>query len=569
MKKQYDYRDPETIAEVMETLKQKRQNIIKEEETKEETKLDNLLDIKDDKPDEKNDNDISDEVDKKIEDSESKDSIQDKIEQSNYFFKNILFFTNDRDEKTNKTLKNLNDAVKNTDIEIFTFVADEISYKATDKEISFSDDKTKYKVNEQSNIDTIVITRLGVQESEECMELIKELQAWGFFVINPIQSAKKASNKYTSAVLLERYEIPQPRFTLVSKNDIKNGEESLSKKLKRVNKEIGKDLKADEKFEYVVKILDGHGGTGVFMTNGKGILAILQAMFAVDEDLELLVQKKEEADGGDIRVHVLTMRTQQKILAAMKRVKISGDFRSNVSLGATAEKVELTEEQKEIALKVAKISGMPWCAVDIMPLVSGSNPEIGDNVVLEYNSSPGTDGISEVIGENFVKILLDNINDINELVLEPKSIGYLEDITFTTENEQQFTLEAKFDTGNGAKASTIGCDSLEENGTLIEAVIEGKKYYFKKHGESNAIVGQVTENRKTVLIPCIQIGSRKLLNAEFALVDNRNKKQKILINRDVMTKMGYLINPAKKHVLDDELSWKFKEEAEKKKEQNK
>ena len=114
MKKQYDYRDPETIAEVMETLKQKRQNIIKEEETKEETKLDNLLDIKDDKPDEKNDNDISDEVDKKIEDSESKDSIQDKIKQSNYFFKNILFFTNDREEKTNKTLKNLNDAVKNT-----------------------------------------------------------------------------------------------------------------------------------------------------------------------------------------------------------------------------------------------------------------------------------------------------------------------------------------------------------------------------------------------------------------------------------------------------------------------
>ena len=63
----------------------------------------------------------------------------------------------------------------------------------------------------------------------------------------------------------------------------------------------------------------------------------------------------------------------------MKRKKIGGDFRSNVSLGATAEKVELTPEQEEIALKVAKISGMPWCAVDIMPLVKGSNPEIGDN----------------------------------------------------------------------------------------------------------------------------------------------------------------------------------------------
>ena len=202
----------------------------------------------------------------------------------------------------------------------------------------------------------------------------------------------------------------------------------------------------NEKCEYVVKILDGHGGTGVTMQTGKTILSMLQMVFAVDEERELLIQKKEEADGGDIRVHVLTMRTHQKILAQMKRKKIGGDFRSNVSLGATAESVELTPEQKEIALKVAKISGMPWCAVDIMPLVSGSNPEVGDNVVLEYNASPGSDGISSVINDNFMKILLDEINDINELVLAPKAIGYLENITFTMDNDDEFTFEAKFDT---------------------------------------------------------------------------------------------------------------------------
>ena len=490
-------------------------------------------------------------------------------ENKDYFFKNILFFTNDRDDKSNKTLKNLTAAVKGKDVEIFPFIAEEISYKATDDKIEFKDNKNKYKITEQSNIDTIVITRLGVQDSEECMELIKELQDWGFFVINPIQSAKKASNKYTSSVLLERYEIPQPKFALLTKNDIKDGEESLKKKLKLIYKDLGNNEEEDKKKEYVVKILDGHGGTGVFMTNGKQILAILQTAFAIDPERELLLQKKEEADGGDIRVHVLTMRTEQKILAAMKRVKISGDFRSNVSLGAQAEKVDITKEQEEIALKVAKISGMPWCAVDIMPLVKGSNPEVGDNVVLEYNASPGTDGISEVIGENFMKILLDNINDINQLVLAPKDIGYLENITFTMDNDDEFTMEAKFDTGNGAKASTIGCESLDYRGDTIIATINGSKYNFTKHGESKAIVGQVTEPRNTVLIPCIQIGSRKLLDVEFALVDNRNKKQKVLLNRDVMSKMGYLINPAKKHVLEDDLAWDFeqqkaKEESEKK-----
>ena len=484
-----------------------------------------------------------------------------------FFFKNIIFFTNDREEKSNKTLKNLKEAIKGTDVEVFPFIAEEIDYKATDTKIIFNDNINKYTIDEQSNIDTIVITRLGAQDSEECIELVKELQDWGFFVLNPIQAAQKASNKYTSSVLLERYGIPQPNFTLLSKNDIDKGEESLQKKLKRIYKDVGKNEEADKKKEYVVKILDGHGGTGVFMVTGKSILSILQAMFAIDPERELLLQKKEEADGGDIRVHVLTMRTEQKILASMKRVKIAGDFRSNVSLGATAEKVKITKEQEEIALKVAKISGMPWCAVDIMPLVKGSNPEIGDNVVLEYNASPGTDGISEVIGENFMSILLREINDINQLVLAPKSIGYLENVYFNlNENsEDEIEFEAKLDTGNGAKASTIGCEKVEDRGEDFEATINGKEYTFKKAGISKAIVGQVVEERTTVEIPCIRIGSRKLLNVEFALVDNRDKKQKVLINRDIMSKLGYLINPAKKHALEDDLAYEFKEAEEKKK----
>ena len=469
-----------------------------------------------------------------------------------YFFKNIIFFTNEREESKNKTLKNLKDAIKNTDVNLVVFVSEEVDYIATDKKIEIKDSKEKFTITDQSNIDTIVIARLGVQDSEECMECIKELQNWGLFVLNPIQAAKRASNKYASAILMQRYEIPQPKFCLLSSKDVSKGEESLQKKLKLIYKEVGENKEEDEKREYVVKILDGHGGTGVFMTTGKGILAILQAIFAIDPERELLLQKKEEADGGDIRVHVLTSRTKQTILACMKRKKLGGDFRSNVSLGAQAEKVEITKEQEDIALNVAKISGMPWCAVDIMPLVKGSNPEIGDNVVLEYNCSPGTEGISEVIGENFCKILLDAINDINELVLAPKSIGYIENIKFMMDNDEEFELEAKFDTGNGAKASTIGCDSVQVVGDKVSAVIDGKTYRFKKEGVSNPTVGQIKEERVTVTIPCIQIGTRKLLDVTFALVDNRQKSTPVLLNRDIMAKMAYMINPGAKHTFEEE-----------------
>ena len=538
MSKTYNYNDPMDVAEALDIAKAKREQALSEQQQQQPELEEN-----------------------QITEAGKKD---DENEETEFFFKNILFFTNDRDSKSNKTLKNLEQAVKGKGVTIYPFVAEEIDYKATDTKIKFNDNANKYTIDTQSNVDTIVITRLGAQDSDECIELIKELQDWGFFVLNPIEAAETASNKYTSAVLMERYGIPQPKFTLLSANDIAKGEESLQKKLKLIYKDVGEDEKADKKKEYVVKILDGHGGTGVFMVTGKTILSILQAIFAIDPERELLLQKKEEADGGDIRVHVLTMRTEQKILASMKRVKISGDFRSNVSLGATAEPVTLTKEQEEIALNVAKISGMPWCAVDIMPLKAGSNPEIGDNVVLEYNASPGTDGISEVIEDNFMEILLNEINDINELVLAPKAIGYIENVKFTMDNDDEFEFEAKFDTGNGAKASTIGCDSVDYKGNLVIATIEGKKYQFKKAGESRAIVGQVTEPRTTVIIPCIQVGSRKLLDVEFALVDNRNKKQKVLINRDVMSRMAYQINPAKKHILDDDLAYSFKEEAEKK-----
>ena len=49
---------------------------------------------------------------------------------------------------------------------------------------------------------------------------------------------------------------------------------------------------------FVVKILDGHGGTGVMMIDGKKILAALQLIFAIDPERRLIIQKKEEGDGG-------------------------------------------------------------------------------------------------------------------------------------------------------------------------------------------------------------------------------------------------------------------------------
>ena len=81
--------------------------------------------------------------------------------------------------------------------------------------------------------------------------------------------------------------------------------------------------------------------------------------------------------------------------------------------------------------------------------------------------------------------------------------------------------------------------------------MNSKKYVFKKHGTSKAKVGPITEERITVILPELKIGTRKLKDVEFALVDNRNKSTKVLVNRDVLSKLGYVVNPAEKHTLDE------------------
>ena len=220
-------------------------------------------------------NDINDEAE--LDDIEVKDKNKDnnmhrnseaqpelkESKKQHYFFNNILFFTNDTDAKTNKTLKNLEDAIQYTDINLIKFNCDKVSYTATDKYIEITDGKTKYKIKDQSNIDTICIVRLGAQNNEQCVECIKEIQEWGIFTLNPICAAKRASNKYTSAVLMKRYEIPQPNFALLIKHDISDGYNSLNKKLNLIYPDViesykkgddSKEVKKIEKYEYVVKI---------------------------------------------------------------------------------------------------------------------------------------------------------------------------------------------------------------------------------------------------------------------------------------------------------------------------
>lgn len=484
-----------------------------------------------------------------------------KPEKWNNIFKHIIIFTNDRDDENNKTLKNIHEAIETLKKEhceiipeLHVFVAADVDADDSEENITISDDKEKFTISKESNVDTLIFSRLGVQGEDQCEHIVTLLQDRGFLVLNPVRYSALACDKYESACLFKKGNIPQPNFTLMTK-DILYDEELYKNAMHDVYPKW--DIKNTDKNEdlgVVVKILDGHGGTGVALIDGKKLYAWLQLVFAVNPEQRLLIQKKEEADGGDIRVHVLTLRNKQVILAAMKRIKINNDFRSNVSLGATAEPVKLTPEQEQIALRTAQLSKLPWCAVDIMPLVKGSNKELGDNVVLEINASPGTAGITDVMKENFINILLNELNDPSEFMLQDKTAGFIESANIRFDDKFNMDFLAKLDTGNSTKASSLEVGEFSDDGKYVEFSLNGKKMKFEKIDKSVALAGEQKYERPVIKVPEISLGLRKVTNVPIAITKKREgKTTNLLLNRDVLSKFGYVVHPAISHILTKEM----------------
>lgn len=478
----------------------------------------------------------------------------------NNIFKHIIIFTNNRDPEKNKTLANVYDAIKNLKEnkckiipKLHVFIAEDMSYVTNeDNVLSISDGKENYEFSDESNSDTLVFSRLGVQGEDQCENIVKLLQDRGFLVINSVRPSEIASDKYETATLLEKAGLPQPRFCLMDK-DILYNEEQYLESMQRIYPDWSKKSDENEDKELVVKVLDGHGGTGVFMSNGKRLYAILQAIFYIDPHRRLILQRKEEIDGGDIRVHVLTLKNRQKILACMKREQLKGDFRSNISLGASAKQVKLTPAQEQLALQAAKISKLVWCAVDIAPIKKGSNKELGENAILELNCSPGTWGISDIIGFNLINVILNELSNPKEFFIQDKTAGYLEAVEIDM-GKGPIKLLAKLDTGNSAIASHLEVGEMDIDGDYVKFKLEGQEYKFKIDTYSKAQTGNVINNRPVIVVNSVKLGQRKINNVPMALVKERsNKSSNALLNRELMSWLGYIVSPSQTHLLTSEI----------------
>ena len=387
MKEYLNYNDPLTIASVFEAVNNKKQ--------------------------------IANDHIKQINEA-SKDKINNK---NKINIKKIIFISSTGGDLCESETKFFKDAIKKyNNIEI-TYIFNFFTYFLEDDELTITyydqdqKDMNSCIINMNENFQTLFMYKsIHPDMWNEYLYKFSELLEKNFFLqINPPHLSRIANDKFLSTELLDKYHIQQPKYCLIEKIEIDMHRNEDPKKFGANNILLNKlskiyDIKAEKfsdifDYEYVIKTLNGSHGIGVMVCTGKQILGILQTLYYLDPTLKLLVQAKEKTIDGDLRVHVLTLASGQYIVAKMKRKKIGGDFRSNYSLGADIEDVELTQEQIQLAFNVAKVSGLTWCAVDIMPIKE--NEQGYENVIIEYNQNPGVEGISKILHKNFFNVLLD------------------------------------------------------------------------------------------------------------------------------------------------------------------
>ena len=131
-----------------------------------------------------------------------------------------------------------------------------------------------------------------------------------------------------------------------------------------------------------MKLLQGTQGQGIVLAETrKAAESVMSAFRQLDADI-MVQEYIKESSGTDIRAFVIGNR----VVAAMKRVAPKGEFRSNLHRGATVEKITLTSQESQVAIRAASILGLSIAGVDLMRSDRGP-------LILEVNSSPGLQGI--------------------------------------------------------------------------------------------------------------------------------------------------------------------------------
>lgn len=145
----------------------------------------------------------------------------------------------------------------------------------------------------------------------------------------------------------------------------------------------------------VIKLLEGTQGIGVVLAETQNAAeSVLEAFLSLDQNI-MVQEYVREAEGADIRCFVIG----DKVVAAMKRQAKAGEFRANLHRGGQATAIEITDEERDTAIRASHALGLNVAGVDM--LRSSRGP-----LVLEVNASPGLEGIEHASGVDIADLMI-------------------------------------------------------------------------------------------------------------------------------------------------------------------
>jgi ribosomal protein S6--L-glutamate ligase len=226
-----------------------------------------------------------------------------------------------------------------------------------------------------------VIPRIGASITFFGLAVVRQFEMLGVYCVNESQAIARSRDKLRCLQILSRHDIGMPPTVYT-----------------RQAEHVPDCIERVEGPPVVVKLLEGTQGIGVVLAESTPAAAsVIEAFHGLEQNI--LIQKFiREANGADIRAVVVGRR----VVAAMRRQAVAGEFRSNIHRGGKSKKLRLPADYRRNALAAARVLGLRVAGVDMIESDDGP-------MVMEVNSSPGLEGIEKTTGVDVAEAIIEHI----------------------------------------------------------------------------------------------------------------------------------------------------------------
>ncbi len=252
-------------------------------------------------------------------------------------------------------------------------------------DLSRAEPDLQYRGKPIGDIDA-VIPRIGASITFYGIAVVRQFEQMDVYTPNTATGIANSRDKLRAIQILSRHDIGIPATAFVrDRNDV----------LPAIERVGGAPV--------VIKLLEGTQGIGVILApDTKVAEAVIETLQSTRQNV-LIQRFVAESMGRDIRALVVGDR----VVAAMRRRALPGEFRSNVHRGGSVEAIDLPAEFEKVAVDAAQIMGLRVAGVDM--LESDHGP-----LVMEVNSSPGLEGIEQASDLDVAGAIVDYVaNQIN------------------------------------------------------------------------------------------------------------------------------------------------------------